>query len=105
MEGQVQVVDQIMEEEQELKQLVKNVAKKLTYDDEDIKSSNSYQSEEGGAVIRANPGFNIMISDNESITSSEEPLDHESSQSDLENPEDEDLNQPNPTKHMLRPAR
>jgi hypothetical protein len=33
--------DQIMEEEQELKQLVKNVAKKLTYDDEDIISSNS----------------------------------------------------------------
>jgi hypothetical protein len=36
-----QAQDQIMEEEQELKQLVKNVAKKLTYDDEDIKSSNS----------------------------------------------------------------
>ena len=38
----LQVEDQIMEEEQELKQLVKNVAKKLTYDDEDLKSSNSY---------------------------------------------------------------
>jgi len=46
-----------------------------------------------------------MISDNESITSSEEPFDRQSSQSDLENPEDEDLNQPNPTKQMLRPAR
>ena len=68
-----QAEDQIMEEEQELKQLVKNVAKKLTYDEEEINSSNSNRSENGGVVIKGNSAFNIMISDNESVTSSEEP--------------------------------
>jgi hypothetical protein len=43
--------------------------------------------------MRVNSGFNIMISDNESVTSSEEPRDPQSSLSDRENPEEEDLNQ------------
>lgn len=81
--------DQIMEEEQELKQLVKNVAKKLTYEDEDKLSSYSGSNNSRSA----RKGFNIMISDDEVVShqTSEQLLSQTESEiaDDVENPEDQ----------------
>jgi len=50
------------------------VAKKLTYDDDDKQSSENSDSYDKDARVKMNnEGFKIMISEDESMTSSEEP--------------------------------